>query len=40
MPPKFGVGSQPSEHCSSIRRRLLTHAASAHSPAHTSNVFL
>lgn len=39
MPPKFGAGSRPSEHGSSIRRRLLTHAASAHSPAHTSNVF-
>lgn len=39
VPPKFGVGSRPSKHCSSIRRRLLTHAASAHSPAHTSNVF-
>lgn len=35
VPPKFGAGSRPSEHCSSIRRRLLTHAA----PAHTSYVF-
>lgn len=36
VPPKFGTGSQPSEHCSSIRRRLLTHTAST----HTSCVLL
>lgn len=39
VPPKFGAGSRPSKHCSSIKRWLLTHAASTHSPAHTSNVF-
>lgn len=40
VPPKFSTGSQPSEHCSSIRQWLLTHTTSAHSPTHTSNMFL